>query len=115
MWSFLIIQSQINGINGNNLYVGVLASLDLSDGNILHTTNIQRNGSVGDYLSPKPVLGLSALENTAYLTAQTDLWIINQENGKIIQIQDYDHTTVSPLLANIKVLVAMDLYLTAYD
>lgn len=114
-WSFLITQSQINGINDNNLYVGVLASLDMSDGTILQTTNIQRNGSIYDYLSPKPVLGLSTLKNTAYLTAQTDLWIINQENGKILQIQGYDHTTISPLLANNKVFVATDLYLTAYD
>jgi outer membrane protein assembly factor BamB len=114
-WAFAITQSQIDGINGNNLYVGSIVTLNLSSGKLIQTASIQRNGSIWDAIAPMPALGLATLGNTAYLTAGNDLWIVNQDTGKVNQTVSYDHTTRPPIQAESTIYVATDLYLTAYS
>ena len=47
-WGFLVTQRQIEGVNGDNLYVGRFCSFDLSTGNISRTTVVQTGCTVND-------------------------------------------------------------------
>lgn len=109
-WGFLVTQHQINGINGNNLYVGVVCSLDLSNGTISRTSNIQANGTINDGAG----LGLAPGDKVLYLTAGLDLWTIEKASGDATLIQHYEHFTAPIILSNKTVYIATDLYLSAY-
>jgi outer membrane protein assembly factor BamB len=114
-WAFLITQFQINGENGNNLYVGRLTTLDISDGRIPKTTIIQRNGTVSSSSPPTPTLGLASFKNTFYMTAGVDLWTINRATGYVTTVQSFEHSILPPILGNNMMYVAADLYLYAFN
>ena len=109
-WGFLVTQHQINGINGNDLYVGEFSSIALSNGTILRTSNIQTNGTISNGAS----LGLAPGEKMLYLTAGNDLWTINKVSGNSTLIQRYGSSTGPIILNNSTVYIATDLYLSAY-
>ena len=109
-WGFLITQHQINGTNGNDLYVGEFSVMDLSNGTILRTSNIQTNGTIGN----GGTLGLASGEKVLYLTAGTDLWTVNKASGNAALVQRYEHSTAPMILNNNTVYIATDLYLSAY-
>ena len=109
-WGFLITQHQINGTNGNDLYVGEFSCIDLSNGTILRTSNIQTNGSISNGAS----LGLAYGEKVLYLTAGNDLWTIDKASGNSTLIKRYGSSTGPIVLNNGTVYVAADLYLSAF-
>ena len=109
-WGFLITQHQINGTNGNDLYVGEFSSIALSNGTILRTSNVQANGTISNGAS----LGLTSGEKELYLTAGNDLWTIDKATGDSTLIQHYDQSIGPIISSNRTVYVATDLYLSAY-
>jgi eukaryotic-like serine/threonine-protein kinase len=109
-WGFLITQHQINGTNGNDLYIGDFSSIMLSNGTILRKTSIQANGSISNGAS----LGLALGEKDLYLTAGTDLWTIDKSSGNSTLIQHYESSAGPIASNNNRVYVAADLYLSAY-
>jgi len=110
-WGFLITQHQINGTNGNDLYVGDFSSMMLSNGTILRKTSVQASGSIGSGAN----LGLALGEKDLYLTAGNDLWTIDKSSGNSTLIQHYKSSTGPIVSSNNKVNVAADLYLSAYE
>jgi outer membrane protein assembly factor BamB len=109
-WGFLVTQHQINGTNGNDLYVGEFSSIALLNGTIVRTSKVQTNGTISNGAS----LGLAPGEKELYLAAGKDLWAIDKASGNPTLIQDYESSTGPIILYNNTVYIATDLYLSSY-
>jgi outer membrane protein assembly factor BamB len=110
-WGFLITQRQINGTNGNDLYVGDFTSIALSNGAILKKTSIQHSGTIENGAS----LGLALGKKDFYLTAGNDLWIIDISSGNSTLTEHYKSAAGPIISNNNKVYVAAGTYLSAYE
>ncbi len=115
LWGFAVTQTAINGVNGDDLYIGLVCSLNVANGDVAWIGEFQRNGTVSTTPPLTPTLGLAFLKGTAYLTANLDLWSINAATGQAAFLQGFDHYVLPPVLAGDKVIVAADLFLTAYQ
>jgi len=112
VWGFLLTERQIEGINGDNLYVGVFCSFDLSNGNISRTTIVQNSCTLND----NDVV-LAPSQSALFLRAGLDLWIIDRATFNPTQIQHLENPIVpiiGPVSSDGKVYIANNRYLSAY-
>jgi outer membrane protein assembly factor BamB len=114
LWCFAVTQYGIEGVGGNDQYVGILCSLDPANGDIIWTNQIVRNGSISNGPPKTPILGLASLDGNIFLTARIDLWIIDESTGNPIETQHFEHFLLPPVVYDNKVFVAADLYLITY-
>jgi outer membrane protein assembly factor BamB len=109
VWGFLVTERQIEGVNGDNLYVGVLCSFDVSNGTVLRTYRFQSSCDLSDN-----GLGLAPGRDVFYLTAGLDVWSVDKATGKAAMLQRYEHYVQKPVLYDGTIYIAADLYLSAY-
>ncbi len=109
VWGFLVTQRQVEGINGDNLYVGVFCSFDLSNGNISRTTIVQNSCTLND----NDVV-LAPSQSALLLRAGLDLWTIDRATFNPTQIQHLENPIVGPVSSDGKVYIASNRYLSAY-
>ncbi len=114
-WCFAVTQTEIEGINGNDMYTGILCSLDLSNGGSVWSEQLVQNGSVSTSPPKTPVIGLAVQNGSIYLTAGGHLWTFNESIGGVLGIEHYEHYILPPVVAEGKVFVAADLFLAAYQ
>ncbi len=114
LWGFLITQSTVNGTNGNDLYAGVVSNIDLTDGRIIWSSYIQREGVVSTSARVTPMIGLASLKNSIFLTAGLDMWTLDGLTGNSTWIEHFEHYLQSPVVSDNKMFVVADLYLRCY-
>jgi outer membrane protein assembly factor BamB len=110
-WAFAVTQSGVNGIEGNDLYVGVLCSLDLSSGHTVWNSQIVRNGSVSTGLSYTPILSLVSVGPKLYLSAAKDLWALNLSTGFVQGMRHFDFGSPSLVTGYSELFVTEDVYI----
>ena len=54
-------------------------------------------------------LGLFLLENCAFSTAGSDLWIFDESTGSILEIKHFDYYILAPIVGDNKLFVVADL------
>ena len=109
VWGFTVTQRDVDGINGNNLYVGRFCSFDVSNGNVLRTYKFQSSCSLNDN-----GMGLAPGRDVFYLTAGLDLWSVDKASGEATMLQRYERSLSKPLLNDGTIFIAADHYLSAY-
>ncbi len=114
LWCFAVSQYGIDGVGGNDQYVGIVCSLDPVSGDIIWTNQIVRNGAISNGPPKTPLLGLAPLNGTLFLTAGTDLWTLDASTGQPTGTQHFEHYLRAPIVSDNKVIVVADLYLIVY-
>jgi outer membrane protein assembly factor BamB len=109
VWGFTVTQRQIEGINGDNLYVGRLCTFDLSNGTVLSNYQVQSNCTLNSN-----DVGLAAGKDVFYVTAGLDVWFVDKVSGETTMLQRYEHSVSKPLLNDGTIFIAADHYLSAY-
>ena len=111
-WAYGITQK--NSTGDYVTYEGTLYRMNLMNGRNLIETHFQANAT-GPFLTQyNPNLGLALLNNTAYLTVQTDLWCFNKMTLTVISTEHFDHTLLQPIAVDGRVYVTADLYAISY-
>jgi hypothetical protein len=95
-------------------YEGTLYRMNLLNGQNLTKTQFQSTATMPFFTQNNPTIGLALLKNTAYLTAQTDLWCFNRTSLTAISTEHFDHTLLKPIAAYGRVYVTADLYAMSY-
>jgi outer membrane protein assembly factor BamB len=101
-WSFAVKQPA----TGN--YTGTLCSLDLANGNMTWTKQIDDMGNFAWQL------GSAYNDSRVFLTYNSALWIFNASTGSLVQSQQFDHYVLPPIVLGNETFVAADLWLFAY-
>ncbi len=109
VWGFTVTERQVNGVNGDNLYVGRFCTVDLSNGNILGTSVVQNRCTLNDNGAV-----LAPGESAMFLRVGLDLWNIDRATFKPTQIQHLETPIVGPVSSDGKVYTVSNLYLSAY-
>jgi hypothetical protein len=109
VWGFLVTERQIEGVNGDNLYVGALCSFDVSNGTVLRTYKFQSSCDLSDNK-----FGLAPGRDVFYLTAGLDVWSVDKASGEATMLQRYEHIVQKPVLYDGTIYIAADLHLSAY-
>lgn len=106
-WSFAGKQG---GTSSN--YTGILCSLDLANGNVTWTKQIEDTWVGAPFGAP--LAGLAVNNGKIFLTGNNALWIFNASTGDLVQSQQFDHYITPPIVLGNETFVATDLWLTAY-
>jgi outer membrane protein assembly factor BamB len=109
VWGFTVTQRDVDGINGNNLYVGRFCSFDVSKGTVLSTYTVESSCDLSDN-----GMGLAPGRDVFYLTAGLDVWSVDKASGEATMLQRYERSLSKPLLNDGTIFIAADLYLSAY-
>ncbi len=109
-WSFGVTQQLgTTSENKHDKYIGYVCSLELANGNLVWTRQIQDSGVF--YGSP---VNLVFNKNAVFLNENNALWIFSASTGTLARNQDFDHYVLPPIILDNEVFVASDLQLTAY-
>jgi outer membrane protein assembly factor BamB len=100
-WSFAVKQPPDD-------YTGTLCNLDLINGNITWTKQIEAMGNY-DWQ-----FGSAYNNNKVFLTYNSALWIFNASTGNLFLSQQFDHYILPPIVLQNETFVAADLWLLAY-
>jgi outer membrane protein assembly factor BamB len=112
VWSFAFIQ---NGWGGVIEYTGTICGLDATTGNLLWSNRIENNASISSSNLLHPTsLSLVLLNDYAFLTIGSDLYIVDTLAGTIFDEKKYDHYLLEPTTTSDMVFVAEELHLKAY-
>lgn len=115
LWSYTCNQLDLGMAGGQVQYVGVICNLDLNTGELEYTNQFQGNGTITNETNATPLLGLASLNDTIYLTAGTDLWILDQSTGNSLGMRHFEHYLHAPVAYRTRVYFATDLFLFAYE
>ena len=102
-WSFGVAPSEASGN-----YTATICSLDLANGNIMWTKQIE------EPWVNAPTAGLDVNNGRLFLTENNALWIFNASTGNLLLIQQFDHYVSPPIAIGNETFVAADLWLFAY-
>lgn len=102
-WSYHIYQI---GDSGN--YTATLCSLDLANGNLMWTKQIDQRAVGTDTDS------LTFNNGKIFFTGNAALWIFDALSGNLFQSRQFDHSVSRPIVLDNKTLVAADVWLFAY-
>lgn len=102
-WSFAVKQ----GDSPSN-YTATLVSLDLANGNVTWTKQVEGTWVNG------PSTGLAFNKGRLFLTGNNALWVFNASTGELVQRQQFDHYVLTPIVLGNETFVAADLWLFAY-
>jgi len=106
--------AQLATYNGTNQYNGTFCRIDLANGK---TDWLQNFGNeVTFYVAPSlsPKLGMALLNNTAYVSVGTNLWVFNKATGDSLGMENFDHYLLPPVSAYNLAYVVADLKVIAY-
>jgi outer membrane protein assembly factor BamB len=112
-WAYGVTQQ--NSTGNYVTYEGTLYRLNLVNGQNLIKSDIRGTAAAPFFTKNNPTIGLALLRNTAYLTAQTDLWRFNKMTLSVLSTEHFDHTLLQPIAAYDRVYVTADLYAVAYE
>lgn len=114
-WAFAVTQFGVSGVEGKDLYIGVVSSLNLSSGHSLWSNQVVRNGSLSSGPPKTPILGLVSAGSMVYLTSGTELWTFNASTGVAQGMQHFDYAVRSIVTGDGEVFLIEDIYLIAYS
>jgi outer membrane protein assembly factor BamB len=118
IWSFMFLEDILNGVVEYNIieYTGTLCEIELANGQLLWTKPLIDNATIssGTLLRATP-LGLTMLDNYAFLTVRSNFYIINTQKGNIFLEKKFEHNLLAPTVTNDMVFVAEELNLSAYQ
>jgi outer membrane protein assembly factor BamB len=109
VWGFTVTQRQVDGVNGDNLYVGRFCTVDLSNGNISGTTVVQNRSTLDDN-----EVVLAPGESAMFLRVGLDLWTIDRATFNPTQIQHLEPPIIGPVSSDGRVCIISNLHLSAY-
>ena len=98
--------------NGQDIYVGAIWSLDLSNGDRIWTSSVSNNNPT--YTEYGVFTSISLSNGILYATEHSDLYFIDAYAGNVRLRRNFDHYVLPPVVADDKVFVAEDLRFTAY-
>ena len=109
-WSFGVTQHLgTTSENKHEHYVGVVCSLDLANGNLAWSKQIEDSGVFYGF-SP----GLVVNKDSVYLNENYALWILGASDRAVAKNQTFNHYVLPPIKSGTEVFVAADLKLSAY-
>jgi outer membrane protein assembly factor BamB len=109
VWGFTVTQRQVDGVNGDNLYVGRFCTVDLSNGDIVGTTVVQNSSTLDDN-----EVVLAPGESALFLRTGMDLWTLDRATFNPTQIQHLETPIVGPVSSDGRVYIISNLHLSAY-
>jgi hypothetical protein len=110
--------NNLNKSTDNSTYESTLYRMNLDTGQNLTKTQLQ--GSSGNQIFSNfcsrfnPLIGLALLNNTAFLTLQNDLWVLNKTDLASIKTEHFDDSLLQPIAAYGQVYVSGGVYAIAY-
>lgn len=109
-WSFGVAPDEVLGNEtiGKSSYTAILCSLDLVNGNITWSKQIE------DIWVNAGTAGLVVNNGRIFLTGNNALWIFNASTGDLVQDLQFDHYVLPPIVLGNETFVAADLWLIAY-
>jgi hypothetical protein len=99
----------VDGVNGDNLYVGRFCTVDLSNGDISGTTVVQNRSTLDDN-----EVVLAPGESAMFLRVGLDLWTIDKATFNPTQIQHLETPMIGPVSSDGRVYIISNLHLSAY-
>jgi outer membrane protein assembly factor BamB len=118
VWSFVFMQNVWRGVVEYKVleYVGMICEMDLASGQLLWTKLVEDNATIssGSFIKSTP-LGLAQLNDYAFLTVRSNLYIVNTQTGSIFEKKKFEHNLLEPISTKNMVFVAEELHLTAYN
>lgn len=109
-WSFGVTQQLgTSSADKHDRYLGTVCSLDLANGNLAWSKQIEDSGVFYGFSA-----GLAVNRDAVFLNENNALWVFGASNGNLASNQQFDHYVLPPTASGNAVFVASDLQLTAY-